>query len=86
MTLNLTQQQRDQIKQLHRSCKQRKHADKLKEILMLDNGFSCVDVGKILLLDDDTIRTYRNIYLNQGAESLLNDNKRAQILYLSLNS
>ena len=76
MTLNLTQQQRDQIKQLHRRCKQRKHADKLKAILLLADGFSCVDVGKILLLDDDTIRTYRNIYLNQGAESLLNDNNK----------
>lgn len=76
MTLNLTQQQRDQIKQLHRRCKQRKHADKLKAILLLADGFSCVDVGKILLLDDDTIRIYRNIYLNQGAESLLNDNNK----------
>lgn len=76
MTLNLTQQQRDRIKQFHRGCKQRKHADKLKAILLLSDGFSCVDVGKILLLDDGTIRTYRNTYLNQGAEPLLSDNNR----------
>ena len=60
MNLKLTQQEREQIKQLHRGCKQRKHADKLKAILLLADGFSCVDVGKILLLDDDTIRSYRN--------------------------
>ncbi len=83
MTLNLTQQQRDQIKQFHRGCKQRKHADKLKAILLLSDGFSCVDVGKILLLDDDTIRTYRNTYLNQGAESLLSDNNRGTSPFLT---
>ncbi len=67
MIIKLSQEEKIQIKQLHRTCKQRKHADKLKTILMLDDGFSCVDVGKILLLDDDTVRTYRTIYLNQGA-------------------
>ncbi|MGY0408499.1 MAG: hypothetical protein ACWIPJ_09135 [Polaribacter sp.] len=36
---------------------------------MLVDGFSCVKVGKILLLDDDTIRKYRNTHLNQVAQS-----------------
>ena len=57
MTIKLSQKEVDQIKQLHRTCKQRKHAGKLKVILMLHDGFSCVEVGNILLLDDDTIRT-----------------------------
>lgn len=83
MGLYLTSKQRGQIKQLHRSCKQRKHADKLKAILMLADGFSCVDVGKILLLDDDTIRTYKNTYLNQGAESLLSDNNKGTSAFLT---
>ena len=51
MIIKLSQEERNEIKQLHRSCKQRKHADKLKAILMLDDGFSCVQVGKMLLLD-----------------------------------
>ena len=76
MTIKLSQEEKDILKELHRSCKQRKHADKLKAILLLDKGHSCVDVGEILLLDDDTIRKYRNIYLNQGAESLLTDNNK----------
>ena len=76
MTIRLSQKEVDQIKQLHRTCKQRKHADKLKAILMLHDGFSCVEVGNILLLDDDTIRTYRNTYLSHGAESLLSDNNK----------
>ena len=83
MTVKLSQKERAKIKQLHRSCKQRKHADKLKAILMLDNGFSCVEVGKILLLDDDTVRVYRNTYLSQGAELLLTDNNKGSVSFLN---
>jgi len=83
MTIKLSQIEKSRIKQLHRKCKQRKHADKLKAILMLDAGFSCVDVGKILLLDDDTVRGYRNTYLNQGVESLLTDNNKGRLSFLN---
>lgn len=74
MNTILTREEKDKIRNLHRNCKQRKHADKLKAILLLDKGLSCIEVGEILLLDDDTIRTYRNSYLNEGAKSLLTDN------------
>ncbi len=61
---------------MHRLCKKKKFADRLKAILLLGDGFSCVEVGRILLLDDDTVRRYRNLYLNQGASSLLADNNK----------
>lgn len=83
MTIKLSNKETAQIKKLHRSCKQRKHADKLKAILLLDKGHSCIEVGEILLLDDDTIRTYRNTYLNQGAEALLSDNNNGTKAFLS---
>ena len=83
MTIQLSQEEKIQIKQLHRSCTQRKHADKLKAILLLDKGHSCVEVGEILLLDDDTVREYRNIYLNQGATSLLSDNNKGRKSFLT---
>lgn len=76
MKLVLTQVEKDEIKQLHRACKERKHADKLKALLMLDEGFSCVEVGRLLLLDDDTIRKYRDKYLSQGVKPLLADNNK----------
>lgn len=83
MDLKLTQVQREEIKQLHRKCAARKHADKLKALLMLDQGFSCVEIGKLLLLDDDTIRQYRNQYLNYGAESLLTDKNKGTQPFLT---
>ncbi|MGY0407938.1 MAG: hypothetical protein ACWIPJ_06240, partial [Polaribacter sp.] len=83
MIIKLSQEERNEIKVLHRACKQRKHADKLKAILMLADGFSCVEVGEVLLLDDDTIRKYRNSYLNKGAQSLLTDNNNGTKALLS---
>jgi transposase len=83
MTIKLSKEERTKIKQLHRSCKQRKYADKLKAILLLDTGFSCVEVGEILLLDDDTIRKYRTICLNQGKEALLTDNNKGSVSFLN---
>jgi transposase len=83
MTIKLSQEERTEIKQLHRNCKQRKQADKLKAILMLDTGFSCVQVGKLLLLDDDTIRSYRNTYLTQGATALLINNNKGSVSFLN---
>lgn len=70
---------------MHRSCKQRKYADKLKSILLFNDGFSCVEVGEILLLDDDTVRKYRSTYLNKGAESLLTDGNKGSTSFLNLN-
>jgi transposase len=83
MSVKLTQTDRVKIKQLHRSCAKRKFADKLKAILLLDDGLSCVQVGRILLLDDDTIRQYRTQYLSLGAESLLTDNNKGTSSFLS---
>ncbi len=83
MNLHLTESQRGQIKRLHRGCKQRRFADKLKAILLLDKGFSCIEVGQILLLDDDTVRAYRKTYTEQGVEALLSDNHKGKASLLS---
>jgi transposase len=76
MTLILTDKERKEITALYRNCSQRRFADRLKAILLLADGFSCIEVGRILLLDDDTVRIYRNQYLNQGAQSLLTDGNK----------
>jgi hypothetical protein len=41
------------------------------------------EVGEILLLDDYTIRTYRNTYLNKGAEAFLSDINNGIKVFLS---
>jgi len=84
VNLKLTQEQRAAIRKLHRNCPKRRFADKLKALLLLDKGFSCEEVGDILLLDDDTVREYRSLYLSQGVESLLDDKNKGTSPYLSV--
>jgi transposase len=39
-------------------------------LVLLDDGMSCGDVARVLLLDDDTVRTWYRLYREQGIEGL----------------
>ena len=39
-------------------------------LVLLDDGWSCESVGKALLLDDDTIRTWYRLFREEGVEGL----------------
>jgi hypothetical protein len=54
-TFTLTSEEKNILKQMHRSTKNRKKADRIKTILFLDRGFSYVETSELLLLDRDTI-------------------------------
>ena len=45
-------------------------ARRANALVLLDNGMSCEAVAKVLLLDDDTIRTWYRLYLEDGIEGL----------------
>ena len=69
----LTVEEVQQYKRMHRKAKRKREADKIKTILLLNDGFSYEQIAKILLLDDQTIRRYQNIYVAQGVEGLTQD-------------
>ena len=83
MNFTLTDIEKSEIRDLHRNCTKRRFADKLKSLLLLDRDFSCVEVGEMLLLDDDTIRKYRNQYLSSGTKDFLTDNNKGTLSCLS---
>ncbi|MGH7160304.1 MAG: helix-turn-helix domain-containing protein, partial [Acetobacteraceae bacterium] len=39
-------------------------------LVLLDDGMSCEVIAKVLLLDDDTIRTWYRLYEEEGIEGL----------------
>ena len=45
-------------------------ARRANALVLLDNGMSCEAVAKVLLLDDDTIRTWHRLYEEDGIEGL----------------
>src|SRR5262249_61486879 len=47
-------------------------ARRANALVLLDDGMSCEAGAKVLLLDDDTIRTWYRLYLDEGIEGLGN--------------
>ena len=46
-------------------------ARRANALVLLDDGMSCGDVAKVLLLDDDTVRTWHLLYEEDGIEGLV---------------
>ncbi len=67
----LSQAERDSFKALHRKERDKKICDRIKAILLLDNGWSYDKVATALLLDSDTIRRYYELYLEGGKTALI---------------
>lgn len=61
------------LKEAHHSTWHRKNADRIKAILLLHEGFSYAETGKILLLEQTTIRRYEKEYQKSGIDGLLQD-------------
>jgi len=74
MIKQLTKQHRKKLRKIHKSCKDKRHADRIKAVLLRDKGYSFGEIANILLLDDSTIRNYTNDYETYGVEALLHDN------------
>src|SRR5665647_105047 len=47
-------------------------ARRANALVLLDDGMSCEAIAKVLLLDDDTIRTWYCLYEEDGIEGLTN--------------
>jgi len=69
----LTDKEVKELKLRHKTCKERRFADRIKAILMLNNGYNFQEVADNLLLDDDTVRNHYNIFMEEGVEGLLKD-------------
>src|SRR3954447_17704320 len=45
-------------------------ARRANALVLLDRGMSCEDVGRVLLIDDDTIRTWHRLFEADGVDGL----------------
>jgi len=58
MDLPLSAENRDLLHKLHRSAKDKKTADRIKLIILLDKGYNHKEIASILMLDEDTISSW----------------------------
>jgi len=69
MIFPLTDEGKYELKQLHRRTKKNVHdADKIKAILMFSDGYSASEIASVLLLDEDTVRSWIKSY--EGGKSV----------------
>src|SRR3989338_7550861 len=59
------------LKEAHLAAREKRHADRIKTILLLNNGWSYEQIAKALLLDDATLRRYLQLYQNEGLDALV---------------
>lgn len=72
----------------HKKTRDKRICDRIKAVLAYDDGYSYIEIAKILLLDESTIRRHINDYLNQaklkpengGSSSLLSENQSKQLI------
>jgi transposase len=65
----LTEKQILELIMQHRHT-DRKTADKIKAILMVDKGYSFEEIAQVLLVDDSTIRRWLQVYRDKGFDGL----------------
>lgn len=80
----LTEDEKRLLRKTHRSERFRRYADKIKAVLMLNEGFSYEQTAKLLMLDEMTIRRYEKEYKEQGIEGLLASRYHGSAGFLSI--
>lgn len=66
----LLQSERNSLLAMQRRERDKKISDRIRTILLLDNGWSFDRIATALFLDVDTIRRYYQMYLDHGKEEL----------------
>ena len=82
-SIKLTKLERSNLEKHHRIENERKLADRIKTILLLDSGWTYSQIAKILLLDDQSIRNYEKRFLVNGIQELLTNGHKGGFSKLS---
>ena len=70
----LTQEQLNELRRAHRQAKNKRDADRIKAVYSLAVGHNVSQVASILMIDEETLRNYRDRYLEGGIPGLLKQN------------
>lgn len=83
----LSEEQRADLIQRHKKEKDKRVCDRIKAVLLTNQGYDAAEIASILLLDDETVRRYVRDYFkkaklspeHKGSQSKL-DNDQTQKL------
>jgi hypothetical protein len=83
-----TDHQRQDLRIGHRKERDRRVADRIKDVLLADKGWSYVHIAEVLILDEETISRHIDEYLyqnklkpeNGGSAPKLNESQAADLI------
>ena len=70
----LSEKEREELRFAHRVENMRRYADRIKTLLLLDAGWSQAKIAEALLIDEKTVRQYRELYGEGKIDRLCDDN------------
>ena len=70
----LTASERKELQEIHRSLREKRYADRVKAIILLDKGYSVTKTANILMIDSDTVTNLVKKYKSTGIAGLISDN------------
>lgn len=73
-TFSMNQDEINSLRRAHRQAKNKRDADRIKAIYSLAIGHSIAQVASILMIDEETLRNYRQSYQTGGIKELLKSN------------
>ena len=62
MNIPLTDNNKAYLRKKHRKLRDRRDADKIKAVMMFSDGYAIAEISSVLILDDDTVRTWIKAY------------------------
>jgi len=83
MSKYLSKKQRKELLEELRLEHEKKYADRIRVVLLLDSGEQYKDISKFLFIDPKTAKSYLDRYLVGGTEKLLVDLYRSGLSYLT---
>lgn len=81
--LTLSKAQINGLRVAHRKAKNKRDADRIKAIYSLAVGHSISQVASILMIDEETLRSYQKSYQNGGVTTLLKNKHKGSLCRLN---
>jgi transposase len=71
MKIELTSIEKSELKRYHRTIKDGKKRDRIKAILLLNEGYNPLEISQILLIDENTVSNWKKRFIERKEKSLL---------------
>ena len=79
----LTKESKIVLTEYHRACREKRTADRIKAILLLDKGYSYLQIQEILMIDERTVKRYLKLFIEKGIDGLTENNYQGGVYKLS---